>query len=147
VSAESEGLQSEITSDHSARISLSTKFYSREAILRAASWLSNAAFIQVPDSSDSKFVVLIRQKHTTPTLEVPKQVNIDELVGEFCNSVLEFELRQQVQAETTQIRQIILAKAFSESGVLEDLPPGSALDPVEQAKPSGFVKIINGEPR
>ena len=141
---ESEGIRPEIGTDLSATISLSAHFYSKEALLKAAYWLSNRAVIHVPESDDGKFVVLIKAKQTTPTLDSPKQPNIEELVDEFCNSIMDFELRHKVEIETAQVRQIILAKAFSESGVLEDEPPGSILDPVEQSNPGTLIKIANG---
>jgi hypothetical protein len=36
----------------------------------------------------------------------------------------------EIQAETAAIRELIIAKAFAESGVLEDSPPGTFRDPV-----------------
>jgi hypothetical protein len=55
---------------------------------------------------------------------------MEEIVGEFCNRLLDLELQQQVQEETRAVRELILAKAFSESGTLEDRPPGEYADPV-----------------
>ncbi len=141
---QSEGIKSEISTAFSATISLSANFYSKESLLKAAYWLSNRAVVHVPESDDEKFTVLIKLKQTTPTLDNPKQQNIEELVDEFCNSIIDFELRHKVEIETAQVRQIILAKAFSESGVLEEEPPGSILDPVEQSNPSNLIKIANG---
>jgi len=143
VNSQSEGIQSEISTAFSATISLSANFYSKESLLKAAYWLSNRAVVHVPESDDGKFVVLIKLKQTIPTLDNPKQQNIEELVDEFCDSIIDFELRHEVEIETAQVRQIILAKAFSESGVLEEEPPGSILDPVEQSNPSNLVKIAN----
>jgi hypothetical protein len=38
---------------------------------------------------------------------------------------------------------LVLAKAFSEAGVLEDDPPGTVADPVETDNPKGLVQIIS----
>ena len=143
MNAESEGIRPEISSAFSATIFLSANFYSKEALLKAAYWLTSRAAIHVPESDGGKFVVVVKLRETTPTLDNPKQPNIDEIVDEFCNSILEFELRHKVEIETAQVRQIILAKAFSESGVLEDEPPGSVLDPVEQSKSNTLITIAN----
>ena len=143
MNAESEGIRPEINTAFSATISLSANFYSKEALLKAAYWLSNRAVIHIPESDAGKFIVLIKLKQTTPTLDSPKQPDIEELVDEFCNSIIDFELRHTVEIETAQVRQIILAKAFSESGVLEEEPPGSILDPVEQSNPSSLITIAN----
>jgi His-Xaa-Ser system protein HxsD len=130
-------------SDSSARVCLNPRFYSREAILKACYWYTDVAFIHVPESPDGKLVVSIKLKQQLPTLENPKPQSIEEIVGEFCNSVLDFELRRQVEAETAPVRQLILAKAFSESGILEQDPPGSVVDPVAKANPDTLIKIMN----
>ena len=75
-------------------------------------------------------------------LDNPKPISIDCVVGDFCNSLLDFELRRQIDTETAPIRELILAKAFSESGVLEDEPQGTIADPVEAKKPNRLVKIV-----
>jgi His-Xaa-Ser system protein HxsD len=138
-----EGVQSETDSKFSATIRLDPRVYSREAVLRACYWYTNVAYIHVPESADDRLTVHITLKQRVATLEHPKPSSIDEIVGEFCNSLLDFELRRQVEAETAGVRQLILAKAFSESGVLEDEPPGSIDDPVEREKPSSLVRIMN----
>jgi His-Xaa-Ser system protein HxsD len=137
------GLESECDSQSSAVVRLDPRIYSREAILRTCYWYSNAAYIQAPESPHGSIVLTIQLKSRAPTLERPKPISIEEFVAEFCNSLLDFELRRQVEFETGAIRQLILAKAFSESGILEDNPPGNIDDPVEQQKPSGLVHIMN----
>jgi His-Xaa-Ser system protein HxsD len=120
---------------------LDPRIYSREAILRACYWHTRIAHIHVPESSDGRLVIHIKLKQPVPTLANPKPISIEEVVGEFCNSLLDFELRRQVEAETAPVRQLVLAKAFSESGVLEDDPPGTVADPVETANTKGLVQI------
>jgi His-Xaa-Ser system protein HxsD len=99
--------------------------------------------VYLPASSDNSIVVRVELKQTMPTLDNPKPEKIDDFLGEFCNSLLDFELRRQVEIETSPIRQLVLAKAFSESGVLEDDPPGTVADPVEADNPKGLVQITN----
>jgi His-Xaa-Ser system protein HxsD len=130
-------------SESSATIRLDPRIYSREAILRACYWHSRLAHIHLPESPDDKLVIHIKLKQPIPTLANPKPISIEEFVGEFCNSLLDFELRRQVETETAPVRQLVLAKAFSESGVLEDEPPGTVADPVESASPRTLIQIIN----
>jgi len=85
--------------------------------------------------------VHVRLKQNSPTLAQPKLAKIEVTVGEFCNSLMEFELRRQVSAETAPVRELILAKAFSESGILEDEPPGTISDPVGIEKPVSLVQL------
>ena len=68
---------------------------------------------------------------TTVTL-VPK-VNVcrpwDALIGEFCNEVLDQDLRETIAEETNSIRDLILAQAFSEVSIFHpefDRPSGQS---------------------
>jgi His-Xaa-Ser system protein HxsD len=143
VSSSAAGFQSEVDSEYSAIIRLDPRIYSREAILRTGYWYTNVAHIHVPESPDERLAVHVRLKQRAPTLENPQPTTMGEFLGEFCNSLLDFELRRQVEAETASVRQLILAKTFSESGVLEDEPPGSIADPIESESPSSLVQIMN----
>jgi hypothetical protein len=60
---------------------------------------------------------------------------------------MDFALREKVEAKTSGIRDLLLAKAFSESGVLEDRPEGVFGDKVEEAKPDGIFKILSNRQR
>lgn len=138
-----DGFGFDVDSEASATIQLNPRMYSREAILRASYWFTDIAYIRIPDSAEDHLVLRVEMKHTAPTLENPKPTSIDEFIREFCNSLLDFELRRQIEAETAPVRQLVLAKAFSESGVLEGDPPGSFADPIESSKPSSLVEITN----
>jgi His-Xaa-Ser system protein HxsD len=132
-----------VDSEFSATVYLDPRIYTREAILRAAYWFTDVAYIHLPESPNDKLAVRISLKQPKATLASPNPLTIKELVGEFCNSLIDFELRRQVEDETASVRQLILAKAFSESGVLEDEPPGAIVDPVETRKPSSLIQIMN----
>jgi His-Xaa-Ser system protein HxsD len=142
VNNEAVGIQSDLDSESSATIYLDPRIYTREAILKASYWATGVAYVQVPHTPDSRLAVHIELKKRIPTLTSPKPIAIQDFVKEFCNSLLDFELRHQVNIETTEVRQLILAKAFSESGVLEEEPPGTIADPVEMKKPTSLVQII-----
>ena len=139
-SSSAEGIQADL-SEGSATLHLDPRIYTRDAILRTSYWCSKVAYIHFPASIDGNFIVEIRLKYKTPSLENPSPISINAFIGEFCNTLLDFQLRHDVEIETAPIRELILAKAFSESGVLEEDPPGSIADPVENQKPS-LVNII-----
>ena len=136
-----EGFSSEPNSEASTTIRLDSRIYSKEAVLRTALWLTDVAYIYFEEPSDERFVVQVRLKSIATSLSNPRPPRIEDVVGEFCNSLLEFELRRQVETETAPIRQLILAKAFSESGVLEEDPPGNFGDPVGIDRPDSIVQI------
>ena len=137
------GFSADVNSDLSATVRLDARIYSKEAVLKASYWHTDVAYITLSEGSENEIAVHIKLKHAAPTLANPKPTSIQDVADEFCNSVLDFELRRQVELQTAGIRQLVLAKAFSESGVLEDEPPGTVADPVELKKPSSLVKILN----
>lgn len=91
-------------------------------------WSTGIAYVRLPESPDNRLVVQFELKQKLPSLANPKPITIHDFVKEFCNSLLDFELRREVEIETAQVRQLILAKAFSQSGVLEDEPPGTVAE-------------------
>ncbi|HZQ68114.1 MAG TPA: His-Xaa-Ser system protein HxsD [Terriglobales bacterium] len=143
---EVEGIETSVGSDE-ALICLDPRIYTREAIIRTCYAYTDVAYLHCPESADGKLHVHVALKQTTPTLENPRPSTLTDVLRAFCNSLMDFELRRQVETETAQIRQLILAKAFSESGVLEDDPPGSIADPVESTHPSSLVQIMDGLPK
>ncbi len=56
---------------------------------------------------------------------------------------MDFALRERITAKTSDMRDLLLAKAFSESGVLEEQPQGVFGDMVEEENPSGMFKILS----
>jgi hypothetical protein len=60
--------------------------------------------------------------------------NILTIRGEFGNALLDQQLRLDIERETRTLRELIVAKAFAASGVLEDPPVGDDRDPVELAR-------------
>jgi His-Xaa-Ser system protein HxsD len=65
----------------------------------------------------------------------------------FTTSAMDFALREKIEAKTSGIRDLLLAKAFSESGVLEDQPEGVFGDTVEEMKLDGMFKILSNPQR
>lgn len=84
-----------------------------------------------------------------PTLSQPNTRKIDEWLPEILNAFLDSQLRVEIQAETAGIRELIIAKAFAESGVLEDSPPGTFEDPVGTAHSESkhLINIDTGSPK
>ena len=57
---------------------------------------------------------------------------LEQVAGEFMNALLDHQLRTEIEHQTGKVRQILVAKAFAEAGLLEDTPPGTVADPVEE---------------
>lgn len=128
----------------SATLSIAKSLYSKGAVLRACYWLERDLWFQLNERADIWIIVLSLRTHA-PTLDQPRVKNIDDWLPGFFSSLLDYQLRVDIQTETAPVRELILAKAFAESGVLEDAPPGAFQDPVDSIAISRdkFVTISN----
>jgi len=109
---------------------------STDALLKTLYWLSREFVCEVVERTDASSSILITAKAETDWSE-------QEIRELFHTNVLDFALRERVNAETAGVRDLLLAKAFSESGVLEDAPIGVFGDRVEEDKSQGMFKILS----
>jgi His-Xaa-Ser system protein HxsD len=96
--------------------------YSRDAILRSLYWFTDRVYVHVSQSSPSQFEITMEPKERGPS-------DLSRLAGEFLNAVLDQSIRESIQRETGRIREILVAKAFAEPGLLEDPPSGEVVEP------------------
>ena len=125
-----------------ATVRIDKNVYSRPAVLRTCYWFGKDLHFHV-DEETQYLVVSISLRATAPTLDQPRIKPIDEWLPDFFDALLDSQLRVEIQAETANVRELIIAKAFAESGILEDPPPGTFADPVSAAcvDPKGLVRI------
>jgi His-Xaa-Ser system protein HxsD len=131
----------------SATIAIDKKVYSRGAVLRAFYWLAKDLHSRIKEENEY-FRVKVGLKVSAPTLNQPKVKIIDEWIPEIFDALLDSQLRVEIQAETAAVRELIIAKAFAESGVLEDPPPGTFDDPVRlnDGESGTLIKIKSKPP-
>jgi|ERR1017187_1951987 His-Xaa-Ser system protein HxsD len=67
------------------------------------------------------YVLISQQDNATEVRLKPKEssTSLDALVGEFCNEVLDQELRETIANETAAIRDLLLAQAFSKTTLID----------------------------
>jgi His-Xaa-Ser system protein HxsD len=125
-----------------ATVRIDKSVYSKPAVLRACYWFGKDLHFHVHEKSKT-LVVSVSLRVSTPTLDQPRIKPLDEWLADFFDALLDSQLRVEIQAETASIRELIIAKAFAESGILEDAPPGTFTDPVSTPSidPEGFIKI------
>jgi His-Xaa-Ser system protein HxsD len=139
----------EFDTEHATAIlSIDKKIHSKSAILKVCYWLNEDLCFQVTEE-ENQFSVTVRLREVTPTLSKPSVKKIDEWLPDILNALIDAQLREEIQAETAGIRELIIAKAFAESGILEGLPPGTFVDPVETTQPESarLVKIDTRIPK
>jgi hypothetical protein len=72
-------------------------------------------------------------------------MTLPEAQEQFLANTLDFALRERVTAKTSDVRDLLLTKAFSDSGVLEEQPQGVFGDAVEESKSDGMFKILSNQ--
>jgi len=94
-----------------ARISVDPNIFSETAVLKTAYWFTD------------QYYLFISKRKETGLLEVELRLkeegtSIDKLkaaCGEFCNNLLDQEIRQKVIKETSVVRDTLIKKAFFEA--------------------------------
>lgn len=103
----------------SFKVIVDSSIYSRESLLRACYWFTDRAYLLLTRHK-TNFCVHFRSK---------SDECVEIISGEFVNALNESELRSVIASETGQLKQLIVAKAFSEANLLED-DLGDYRDPV-----------------
>ena len=86
------------------------------------------------------FYALVEQhEHITEVRLRPKEscASPDTLAGEFCNEVLDQELRETIAEETAGIRNLLLAQAFSKTSLIDPELETGEYDSAQCAEASG----------
>jgi len=121
-------------------VDVNESVYSRDAVLRTAYWFTDRCYLHITRPAPGFFRIQFKAKASPkPDLVV---ATLEEVAGEFLNSLLDHQTRQDIESQTGRIRELLVAKAFAEAGVLEDTPPGEPGDSVEvHQHTSSFVHI------
>jgi His-Xaa-Ser system protein HxsD len=121
-----------------ALVQVNHELVSVEALLKTCYWFSRDFVCDVTHESAERSTVHLKPKATC-------EMTLPEAQEEFMAHALDFALRERVAAKTSDVRDLLLAKAFSESGVLEEQPQGVFGDAVEESKPDGMFKILSNQ--
>ena len=135
--------QSENTSTPDALqavVEINLAFISAEALLKTCHWFSRDFVCEIRNRNEHMADVILTPRSTASAADLALARDA------FNASAMDFALREKIEAKTSGIRDLLLAKAFSESGVLEDRPEGVFGDRVEEMKPDGMFKIL-GNPQ
>jgi len=91
-------------------VAFDTSVYRLVAIKKAAHKFGDRFHILIRPTSDGQVEVVLNAKAAI--------ADPNRLVGEFCNEVLDQELRELIAQETQAVRNLILAHAFSRTSLL-----------------------------
>jgi His-Xaa-Ser system protein HxsD len=127
--------QSEAPSGAFAVVHVNHDLVSVEALLKTCYWFSRDFVCGVSHDEPGQSTVELKPKPTCAT-------SPEDAREQFMAQAMDFALRERITAKTSDVRDLLLAKAFSESGVLEETPQGVFGDMVEEENPSGMFKIL-----
>jgi His-Xaa-Ser system protein HxsD len=99
-------LQTDILGSH-AKISVSRAVYSDVAVFKAAYWITDRFYVFIDEDGPDRLFIEIRSKEDSAA---DPAIAADE----FCNSLIDFRLRDIVNAETGTIRESLIRRAFQE---------------------------------
>lgn len=116
-------------------IKINHDLVSVEALLKTCYWFSRDFFCDVTPEGGGQSTVHLKPKPACRMI-------LSEASEQFITQAMDFALREHVTAKTSEVRDLLLAKAFSESGVLEEQPQGVFGDILEETKPTGMFKIL-----
>lgn len=104
------GLDFLVCSPDGVSVLLDNSVYRASAIKKATYKFGDRCHLHI-ENQEGRTKVILRAKRP---LE-----NIEYLAGEFCNEVLDQELREVVATETSGIRDLLIAQAFSKTSLIE----------------------------
>jgi len=95
-------------------LSLDTQIYSLDAVKKVAYKFADRASIIINPGADSNVSVVFNfvggQSKNDP----------EQVIGDFCNELLDQDLRQIIRQETGALRNLILAHAFSGTSLAQE---------------------------
>jgi His-Xaa-Ser system protein HxsD len=98
---------------------LDSKVYDKEALIKCLYWYSEEYEISISRIDEVYRVCITPFESNTATVSKSKLLR----------EVMDYQLRQIVKKETTSIRELIMAKAFS-NGEFDEEPKGDLMDPL-----------------
>lgn len=104
------GVATNDLSDGTQVVTFDSTIYRSNAIKKAAYKYGGLYYVHITQL-DRATEVRLKPKESCTTS--------DALVGEFCNEVLDQELRETVAEETSGIRDLLLAQAFSKTTLID----------------------------
>jgi His-Xaa-Ser system protein HxsD len=102
-----------------------TSLYSKDSIFKCLYWYGDKYHTNVSFADSNTYRVSVKP---TSTNQLSQQEQ-ENLLLKLERDLVDFNLRDIVTKETQNVRDLLIAKAFS-NGEFDELPPGDVSDPV-----------------
>lgn len=117
-------IQSSIDENNKIIINVDSRIFSREAVLKCLYWYSDKFEVKI-FLNQNDYTIIFKPISVESNIDL----NLEDYRLKLLRDLIDFNLRDIVTKETKNIRDLLIAKAFSH-GEYEELPPGFVSDPV-----------------
>ena len=91
-----------------ASIQINRDIYSDLAVFKTAYWFTDRFYVYIGSSAPQQLDIELRSK------SADQAVDLQASLAEFCNSLIDFSVREIVSKETGSIREALVTHAFTE---------------------------------
>jgi His-Xaa-Ser system protein HxsD len=99
-----------------------SKIHSKESILKCLYWYSDKFHVYTELTQDGFFEIILKPLYSEST-------DLSQYLLKLERDIIDYNLRDIITKETVNIRELLIAKAFSH-GEFDENPPGEISDPV-----------------
>lgn len=117
-------LQNEIK-DNEVIVFADISLYSKDSIFKCLYWYGDKYHTTVSFADSNTYRVSVKPISTIQLSQLEQEILLLKLERD----LVDFNLRDIVTKETQNVRDLLIAKAFS-NGEFDELPPGDVTDPV-----------------
>jgi len=111
------------------KILLDANLYDLVVIQKTFYWYLKDYVITVKAIPENDIQIILEK------LEIPlTNSDIDKLTTRIKRDLFDFMLRNKIHQETKNVRDLIIAKAFSDTDEFDEMPPGTLRDTVDENK-------------
>ena len=104
------------------RVKVPLSIYNRDVIFKCFYWYTGEYDIEINEDSNNANILISGKSDT--------KFDFDELKSKIKRDLIDFKTRDIISKETKNVRDLIIAKAFSDSDEFDSEPPGEITDPV-----------------
>lgn len=118
-------MRNNYTDGGSITVFADTALYSKEAVFKCLYWYGNRFHTSVSLLDESTYLIQLKLLTGQEMAEAETELYLQKLERD----LIDFNLRDIVTQETRNVRDLLIAKAFS-NGEFDENPPGELSDPV-----------------
>lgn len=101
------------------------ELYSRDAVFKCLYWYGDKFHTSVSFADPGTYLILLRPMSTS---SIPED-ELEPYLQKLERDLIDFQLRDTITKETQNVRDLLIAKAFS-NGEFDEDPPGEISDPL-----------------